>query len=144
MIGCMLALTSFAADKGKNLFDNIEAKKGAEYSRGLKLYKQGCNGIEQGYVLDTSRCIAAFSILKSVVQKDQNTFSANFYLSKIYYYQPKSFNWSVKKKSNSELKKISLKHLNKALQLKPNHLEAKKLRARLNIKKTPNENIQGL
>lgn len=144
MIISMIALTSFAADKGKNLFSSFEGSMSHSYKRAIKLYESGCENIEMGYVKDTNKCIKAYSLLKDVVSENQNTFEANLYLSKIYIYQPNSFNWKAKGKSDLDLKKLGLRHLNKALQLDPKHLEARAMLSQIEIKKASSIDTQGL
>lgn len=135
MIASMLALTAFAADKGKDFFVQMDTKKSARYQRAVTLYQKGCAHIEEGYVENSNQCIKAFSLLNKVVLNNDNTFDANFYLSKIYLYQPQSFNWNSRSDSKDELKKIGIKHLKKALKINPNHKEARQLYSRLKTKK---------
>lgn len=144
MIVSMLAITAFAADKSKDYFQEKKVKKSPSYKRAMKLYKEGCENIEKGFVNDSNKCIASYALLKNLVIKYDQTFDAHFYLSKIYVYQPQSFNWRTKPESKTQLKELGLKHLKKALKINPNHNGAKKLYTKLKIKKASSAQAQGL
>lgn len=144
MIVSMLAITAFAADKSKDYFQEQKAKKSAIYKRAMQLYKEGCKNIEKGFVQDNNKCIASYALLKDLVVKYEHTFDAHFYLSKIYFYQPQSFNWRAKPESKTQLRELGLKHLKKALKINPNHNGAKKLYSKLKIKKASSAQAQGL